>query len=294
VSWLYGGYFCGWYVLLGVGFVAWLTDGSGNGGSWGMIAFGAVAYFLVIPGLLFSLTPVVAKLSSRVDVTVKEGLARGAVSRGYAFAVGLVGSLVAMVTCAVGYGVACMEFPDVPADQLDDTWLDVAFVSMLMGVLAVIAVCPWLGQLLLLRKCRPREPGARRTWSWRIVPVALAMAWAGTVGWLGYRLANSTTVMTARLDFAALPASDRPLQEWLRSQPGVASAAVRREETTVVVECALCAYRSHSFSRWGNTVLIEYTTPGGERHSLHLTRVAAEAGYRGLRNATFEKPTRQW
>jgi hypothetical protein len=182
----------------------------------------------------------------------------------------------------------------VSADQLDETWLAVAFVSILMGVLAVIAACPWLGQLLLLRKCRLHEPGARRTWSWRIVAVALALGWAGTVGWLGYRLANATTAMTARLDFAALPASDEPLQERLRSQPGVAAAAVRRQENTVVVECALCAYRSHSFRWWGDTVLIEYTTPGGETRSLNLTQVAAEAGYRGLRKATFDKPKRQW
>jgi hypothetical protein len=259
-----------------------------------MVAFGAFAYFLVIPGLLFLLTPVFANLSPGVDAAVKDGFARRAVSRGYAFAVGLVGSLVAMVTCAVGYGVACMEFPDVSVDQLDETWLTVAFVAMLLGVLAVIAGCPWFGQLLLLSKCQLREPGARRTWWWRIVPVALALAWAGTAAWLGYRLANSTTVMTARLDFAALPASDEPLQEWLRSQPGVAAAGVRREENTVVVECALCAFRSHSFSRWGDTVLIEYTTPGGETHSLNLTHVAADAGYRGLRNATFGTPRRQW
>jgi len=100
--------------------------------------------------------------------------------------------------------------------------------------------------------------------------------------------------MTARLNFAALPESDEPLQERLRSQPGVAAAAVRRQENTVVVECALCAYRSHSFSCWGDTVLIEYTTPGGETRSLNLTQVAAEAGYSGLRKATFDKPKKQW
>jgi hypothetical protein len=259
-----------------------------------MVAFGAFAYFLLIPGLLFGLTPVVAKLSPKADAAVQEGFARGAFSRRYAFAVGLGASLVAIVTIAVGYGVACMEFPDVPTDQLDDTWLGVAFVSMLMGVLGVIAVCPWLGQRLLLRKCRLQEPGARRTWYWNVAPIALVLAWAGTVCWLGYRLANATTVMTARLDFAALPASDDPLQERLRSQPGIAAAAVRRQENMVVVECALCAYRSHSFSSWGDTVLIEYTTPGGETHSLNLTQMSAEAGYRGLRKATFDKPKRRW
>jgi hypothetical protein len=50
VSWLYGGYFCGWYVLLGVGYVGWLTNPS-HRESWWMVAFGAFAYFLVIPGL---------------------------------------------------------------------------------------------------------------------------------------------------------------------------------------------------------------------------------------------------
>ena len=105
---------------------------------------------------------------------------------------------------------------------------------------------------------------------------------------------NATTVMTARLDFAVLPASDEPLAEWLRSQPGVAAAAVGRQGNTVVVECALCAYRSHSSSCWGDTVLIEYTTPGGETRSIDLTQMSAQAGYSGLTKATFDTPKRQW
>jgi len=290
---LYGGYLCGWYLLLGVGFVYWLTD-PGHRESWWMIAFGSFAYFLVIPCLLFQLVPVFAKLSVRAESAIEEGIARGALSRGYAFAVGLVGSLVAMVTCAVGYGVAAMESEEVSLGQLDDTGLAVAFFSLLTTALAIIAACPWLGQLLLLRKCRLREPAARRAWAWRFVPVALAIAWAGTVGWLGYRLVNATTVMTARLDFAALPASDQPLEDWLRSQPGVLADAVSRQGNTVVVECALCAYRSHSFSSWGDTVLLEYATPGGETRSIHLTQAAADAGYKGFSKVKFERSRRQW
>jgi len=293
VGWLYGGYFCGWYILLGVGFVRWLTMDPSHRESWWMVAFGAVAYFLLIPSMLFGLMPVLEKLSDRAESVIREGFTRRAVSRGYAFAVGLVGSLVAMVTCFVGWVAASMSPDALSEDKLGETGLAVVIVSMMMGTLAVITACLWLGLRLLLLKCRLREPGARRTWSSRIVPALLALAWAGTVGWLGYRLANATSVMTARLDFAALPASDEPLEEWLRSQPGVA-AAVSRQGNTVVVECAMSAHRSHSFSRWGDTVMIEYTTPGGERRSLHLTRVAAEAGYGGLRNAEFDKPKRQW
>jgi hypothetical protein len=116
----------------------------------------------------------------------------------------------------------------------------------------------------------------------------------GTVGSLGYRIANATSVMTARIDFASLPASDEPLQEWLRSQPGLAGASVSRQGNTVVVECALCPYRSHSFSCWIGTVMLDYTTSGGEKHSLNLSRVTAEAGYKGLTKASFDRPRSQW
>src|SRR5262249_42646754 len=144
------------------------------------------------------------------------------------------------------------------AERLGENGLAVVMVALMMATAAVIAACPWLGLRLLVAKCRPPEPGARRTWS-RAVPVALALAWAGAVGWLGYRLANATTIMTARLDFAALPASDEPLRQWLRSQPGILAADVSRRGNTVVVECAMSAHRSHSFSQWGDTLLIEYT-----------------------------------
>jgi hypothetical protein len=259
-----------------------------------MIAFGALAYFLVIPGLLIQLVPIFAKLSARVEPTIEEEIARGVLSRRYAFAVGLVASLVAIVTCAVGYGVAALESDAVATEQFDETALAVAFFSLLMAVLVGIAAGPWVGQLLLLRKCRLREPGTRRTWSWRFVPLVLALAWVGAVCWLGYRLVNATTVMTARLDFAALPASDELLQERLRSQPGILGAAVSRQGNTVVVECALCAYRSHSFGWWGDTVMFEYQTPGGEARSIHLTQVAAEAGYKGFSKVKFERSKRQW
>jgi hypothetical protein len=293
VNWLYGGYFCGWYVLFGAGYAFWLTDPR-NSESWAMVAFGAFAYSLVIPGLSFSMTPVFAKLSDRVNPAVKEGFARGVFSRSYAFAVGLVFSLAAIVTCAVGWGVASLESDLLQPDRLGETGLDIAMISILMGVVTVIGACPWLGQLVLLRKCRLREPGTRQTRAWRIVPVALGLAWAATVGYLGFRIVNATSVMTARLDFAALPASDEPLQERLRSQPGIATAAVSREGNTVVVECGVSPAGTRSFSYWGNTVTLEYATPAGEKHTLHLTRVAAEAGYRGLTNAKFDQAKMRW
>jgi hypothetical protein len=81
VDWLYGGYLCGWYVLLGVGFVNWLTKDI-NRESWWMVAFGAVAYFLLIPSLLFGLMPVLEKLSAQAESAIQEGYTRRAVSRG--------------------------------------------------------------------------------------------------------------------------------------------------------------------------------------------------------------------
>jgi hypothetical protein len=293
VGWLYGGYFCGWYVLLGLGFVRWLATDSSHRESWGMVLFGAFAYFLLIPSLLFGLMPALEKVFDRSEATIRDGLARRAVSRGYAFAVGLTGSLVAMVTCLVGWWAAGMS-DSLSADRLGENGVAVVIVSMALGTLAVIAACLWLGLRLLLLSCRLREPGARPTRSALAVSVALALAWAGLVGWLGYRLTNATTVMTARLDFAALPASDEPLQAWLRSQPGLAAAAVGRQGNTVVVECRLPAHGTQGFARLLATVVIEYTTPAGERRSLDLTRAAAESGYGGLRNVVFDTPKRQW
>jgi hypothetical protein len=259
-----------------------------------MVAFGAFAYFLVIPALLFQMFPVFEKFSRGADSTINEGFARGVLSRGYAFVVGLVGSLVAMVTCAVGWAVASLESAVLSQERLGETGIAVAMVSILMGVVTVIAACPWLGQQLLIGQCRARDPGARQSWTWPLAPIAMALAWAATVGWLGYRIANATSVMTARLDYRVLPASDEVLQQWLRSQPGIAAATVSREGNTVVVECGLCPYRSHTFSWWIGTVMFDYTTPGGEKRSVHLSRVAADAGYKGLTKATFDRPRSQW
>src|SRR6266478_5045658 len=143
VGWLYGGYFCGWYILLGVGYVRWLATEPSHRESWGMVAFGAVAYFLLIPSLLFGLMPVLEKLSSRAESAIREGFTRRAVSRGYAFVVGLVGSLVAMVTCFVGWVAASMSPDALAADNLGETGQAVVIVSMMMGTLAVIAACLW-------------------------------------------------------------------------------------------------------------------------------------------------------
>jgi hypothetical protein len=289
---LYGGYFCGWYLLLGLGYARWLTENPDNRASWAIVAFGAGAYFLLIPSLLLGGIPALEQLSVRSAAAIREGFARRAVGRRHAFAVGLVGSLVAMATCAVGWGAAALSDDWLSTEKLGEDGVAVVIVGMMMGTVAVIAVCPWLGQRLLLMKCRPREPGVRRSWSAVLVPVA-AMAWVVLVGWLGYRLVNATSVMTARLDYTTLPASDEQLQERLRSQPGL-TAVVGREGNTVVVECRVSAFRSHAFSRWGDTVVLEYVTPGGEKRTLELTHAAAESGYDGLRSAEFDKPRRRW
>jgi hypothetical protein len=293
VGWLYGGYFGGWYVLLGLGFARWLATDSSHRESWGMVVFGAFAYFLLIPSLLFGLIPVLEKVFARSDATIRDGLVRRAISRGYAFAVGLAGSLVAMVTCFVVWSAASMSSDTLSVDQLGENGLAVVMVSMGMGTLVVIAACLWLGLWLLLQTCRLREPVARPTRSLLAVAIASVLAWAGLVGWLGYRLTNATVVMTARLDFAALPASDEPLQTWLRSQPGLAGV-VSRQGNTVVVECTLSVRGIQGFARTLDTVMIEYTTPAGEKRSVDLTRAAAESGYGGLTNADFDRPRRQW
>jgi hypothetical protein len=292
MGWLLGGYFGGWYILFGVGYVYWLSEPS-HRETWGMVAFGAFGYFVCIPGLLFGLMHLLGKLTERSEASIAAGLERRAVSRGYVFAVGFGGSLVAMATCTLGYMVAALS-QDTLTETLGEIGLAVLIMALLMGPCAIVTGCLWLGMRHLLTKCRLREPGEQPSWTERLVPIVALLVWAGTMTWLGYRLANATTVMTARLDYAVLPVNDESLQEWLRSQPGIAAASVRRQGNTVVVECAMPAHRSHSFMQIWKTVTIEYTLPGGERRTLPLSDEAAKVGYKGLGHVEFGKPRAEW
>jgi len=102
---------------------------------------------------------------------------------------------------------------------------------------------------------------------------------------------NATRVMTVRLDFAALPPSDEPLRDWLRSQPDLVNAGVTRQGDAVVIEYGLSAFRGQSISRVGDVVTIEATSP---KRSVPLTAAAAEFGYHGLRNMEVLQSRKQW
>jgi hypothetical protein len=181
-------------------------------------------------------------------------------------------------------------------DKLGENDLAVVFVSLMAATVAIIAVCPWLGSRLLLMKCRLGEPGAKRTWLSRIVPIAVALIWAGLVGWLGYRLANATVLWPMQLHFAALPASDELLREWLRSQPGVLDARVSRQGDTVEIELTLSAHGAHSssYNRLTNTLVMESKTAAGQGHELQLSQAAAAFGYGKLRDVEVGKPKKKW
>src|SRR5687768_8818749 len=94
VGWFFGGYFGGWYVLFGVGLFRWLTGHPEHTASWWMVAFGVIAYTLLIPSLLFGLMePVLGRTSVTSAAPLQDGLERRAVGRAYVFAVGLGSSI---------------------------------------------------------------------------------------------------------------------------------------------------------------------------------------------------------
>jgi hypothetical protein len=154
VGWFLGGYFGAWYVLFGIGFVSWLT-GNPERLSVGMVLFGLFAYTLLIPGLLFSfMEPVIGKLSEKSAAALQDAVERGAIGRGYAFGMGLLCSVAAMVNCAVAWWAASTS-RGFTVETLGENGLAAAMVTLMMGTLAIIAAAPWLGlQFLLMRGCR--------------------------------------------------------------------------------------------------------------------------------------------
>lgn len=146
---LLGGYFCGWYLLLGVGYVTWLQM-PGNATSWWTIAFGALAYVLLIPSLLFGMMePVFGTLSARLQGVIEEATAAGTIKREWAFALGLLCSAVAMTTCLVGGWSVAMVPERLSTENLGETGVAVAMMAILVTGLAIIALCPWLGMRYL-------------------------------------------------------------------------------------------------------------------------------------------------
>jgi hypothetical protein len=267
------------------------------GQPWWVYVLAALAYFLLIPGLLLGLAgQFFENISARSEAVIRRGFEQRVISRGYAFAVGLVASLVAVITSCIVWVAASLESESLSIDKLGGNGTAVVMVSIMVATVAIIAVCPWLGSRLLLMKCRLGEPGARRTcWS-RLVPIAVALVWAVLVGWLGYRLANATVLWPVQLHFAALPASDEPLQEWLRSQPGVLDARLSRQGDAVTIELTLSAHGFHSssYNRLTNTVVMVSKSVGGQSHELRLSQAAAELGYGKLSDVEVGKPMKKW
>jgi hypothetical protein len=154
MGWFLGGYFCVWYVLFGVGYVGWLTTHPERLSVW-MVLFGLFAYILLIPSLLFGLMePVFDKLAAKSAAALEEAVERGVIGRGYAFAIGAVCSVAAMVNVVVAWWAAETS-GGFSVETLGENGLAVAMVTLMMGTLAIIAGVPWFGmQLLVMRYCR--------------------------------------------------------------------------------------------------------------------------------------------
>ncbi len=292
MNWLYAGYFGGWYILFGLGFIHWVLVEPDDRSSW-MIAFGVFAYFLLIPSLMLGMVgPVFEKLATRSQAEIDDAIKRSTLTSGYAFATGFVLSLMAMITSFIAWSVASMEADFFTPENLGENWLAFAMVSLLMGIILVIALFPWLGVRHLLDKSRRSDSDLQPTFA-RIRPIAVLLVWAALVGWLGFRLANATNTMTLRLDFAALPATDQALQDWFDSQPGIV-ARITRDNQTVVVEHAVSALHGSSTSQFFDELVMEYSSLGGTKHTLRLTDATAELGYGRLLSSSTSRPQRRW
>jgi hypothetical protein len=293
MNFLYGGYFGGWYVLFGIGFIRWVLV-EPDDRSWWMIAFGAFAYFLLIPSLVLGMVgPIFEKIATRSEAEMQTAFDRRTLTRGYAFGTGFVLSLMAMVTSFIAWAAASMEPDFFSLENLGENGLAVVMVSLMMGIIIVIALFPWLGVRHLLSKSRRQERGAQSTWFSRVAPIAAVLICAALIGWLGYRIATSTNTMTMRLDFAGLPANDQALQDWFDSQPGI-DATVSRDGQTVVIEYAVSALWTSGSSQFFDELVLDYSTLGGTKHSLRLTDATANFGYGRLLNSSTSMPQKRW
>ena len=292
MNWLYAGYFGGWYILFGLGFIRWVLA-EPDDRSWWMIAFGVFAYFLLIPSLVLGMVgPIFEKLATRSQAEIDDAIKRRTLTSGYAFATGFVLSLMAIITSFIAWSVASMESAFFTPENLGENWLAFAMVSLMMSIIIGIALFPWLGVRHLLNKSRQADSESQSS-SARIVPIAVLLIWAGLIGWLGYRLVNATNTTTLRLDFAAVPATDQPLQDWFDSQPGIV-AHVSRDNQTVVVDYAVSALHGSSTSQFFDELVMEYSSITGTKHTLQLTDATAELGYGRLLNSTTGMPQKRW
>ena len=290
MGWLYGGYVTGWYCVFGLGFAFWLRNEIARDAPWGQLVFGVFGYFVVIPTLFFGLMkPVINTISAESVAVVRNGFERHAISRAFAFVLGLFGSVVAVITCTVIYLLAAVS--DISEEALGETGVTVAIISTMMLVLTVIAVCPWLGTRVLLAKCK--APGSVARSRVLSVLVAATVVWAGLVGVFGYRLVNATRVTSVELTIAQLPESDEPFQQWLRSQPGIRAASVSRDAGVLTVDFEVSNFETSSHGQMLNEVFIE-TNSNGAKHYISLTQAASDFGYGALQNAKFEKPRPRW
>jgi hypothetical protein len=77
--------------------------------------------------------------------------------------------------------------------------------------------------------------------SWRrsavIIGLVIAVSVAALLAWGAYLDHRAKVRFEWQIEFAALPADDGALQEWLLAQPDVSAATVRRDGRAVTVVC---------------------------------------------------------
>ncbi len=96
---------------------------------------------------------------------------------------------------------------------------------------------------------------------------AVVVAGFGAAGWYGLRQIPVSFGYSIRGDFEALPENDTPLEEWLRSQPGVLGYPLLIERHNRSV---------------GVTWMMTQTAGSREPPAPDLRRAFEQFGYRGL------------
>ena len=114
------------------------------------------------------------------------------------------------------------------------------------------------------------------SWKWAAVAVAVAAVLLGA-GWYGLKSIPYSVGYQVEAEFAAFPPDDRPLEDWLRTQPGVVYGNVgqRKGEPNILVVSVTMVRDG-----WGRTPYPD------------LSAKCDELGYRG-RKAPFRGSTRR-
>jgi hypothetical protein len=134
LQWMYLGVGAAWYAVLAVGYALTFSSQTNH-------FIPALAFFVFIPGLFGGFCGVCGGvITSRAKAALTTAFQEGALTRGYAFVAGVVSGVLSIA------GVAAIAYASSFIQDVDDVLI------ALLGVGVVLAVSPFLGLWLLMRR----------------------------------------------------------------------------------------------------------------------------------------------